>query len=78
MWTNQIADGPSHSFKNVPTIIWGSGGGYLEQGQYVDAGGATNNRLFNALIEAAVRDKMEWTENFGQGQGSGPLDVILA
>jgi hypothetical protein len=78
MWTNQVADGPSQSFKNVPTIIWGSGGGYLKQGQYVDAGGATNNQLFNALIEAAVRDKMEWTDNFGQGRGSGPLEVILA
>ena len=38
MWTNHIADGPSHSARNVPHIIWGNGGGYLKQGQYVDAG----------------------------------------
>src|SRR4029079_17060904 len=28
MWTNHVADGPSHSFKNVPTIIAGNAGGY--------------------------------------------------
>ena len=38
MWTNHVADGPTHSVQNVPHIIWGNGGGYLKQGQYVDAG----------------------------------------
>lgn len=78
LWTNHVADGPSHSFRNVPTIIAGSGGGYLKQGAYIDAGNVTNNRLFNGLIAAAVRDKTEWTENFGEGQGSGPIDGMLA
>ncbi|WP_437585248.1 DUF1552 domain-containing protein [Sorangium sp. So ce1000] len=78
MWTNHVSDGPSHSFRNVPTIIAGSGGGYLKQGAYIDAGDVTNNRLFNGLIAAAVRDKTEWTENFGEGKGSGPIDGMLA
>lgn len=78
MWTNHVADGPSHSFKNVPTIIAGNGGGYLKQGAYVDAGNVTNNRLFNTLISAAVRDKSEWTENFGKGSGSGGIDALKA
>jgi hypothetical protein len=78
MWTNQMADGPSHSFKNVPHIIVGDGGGYLKQGAFVDAGGATNNRLFNALINAAVRDQAPWTGNFGQGVGDGELAEVLA
>lgn len=78
LWTNHIADGPSHSFKNVPTIIAGDGGGYLKQGAYVDAGGVTNNRLFNTLITAAVRDKTDWTSNFGNGEDSGGIDELLA
>ena len=78
MWTNHIADGPSHSFKNVPTIIAGNAGGYLKQGAYVDAENVTNNRLFNTLIGAAVRDKGEWTTNFGDGSGSGGIDALLA
>ena len=78
LWTNHIADGPSHSFKNVPTIIAGNAGGYLKQGAYVDAGGVTNNRLFNTLIAAAVRDKMTWETNFGDGSNSGGIDELLA
>lgn len=78
MWTNQIADGPSHSFRNVPHIIAGNGGGYLKQGAYVDAGNATNNKLFNALINAAVRDQAPWTGNFGEGSGEGELSEIVA
>ena len=36
MWTSHVANGPSHSFNNLPIIIAGSAGGYLKQGQYVD------------------------------------------
>jgi len=78
MWTSNVADGPSHSYRNVPHIIAGSGGGYLKTGAYVDAGGVTTNKLFNALINAAVRDKMPWTDNFGRGSGTGELTEILA
>ena len=78
MWTNHVADGPSHSFRNVPTIIAGDAGGYLKQGAFVDAGNTTNNKLFNTLIAAAVRDKTSFAMNFGQGSGSGALDAIVA
>jgi hypothetical protein len=53
LWTSHVANGPSHSHRNLPYIIAGSGGGYLKQGQYVDGGGATNAKLFNTLITAA-------------------------
>lgn len=78
MWTNHVADGPSHSFKNVPHIIWGNGGGYLKQGAFIDAGNVTNNRLFNTLITAATRDKGAPVENFGKGSGTGPVQGMLA
>ena len=69
MWTNHIADGPSHAFKNVPVIIWGNGGSYLKQGQYVDAANAGNNKLLNTLISAAIRNTGSSMENFGDGSG---------
>jgi hypothetical protein len=53
LWTSHVSAGPSHGQRNLPYIIAGSGGGYLKQGQYVDAGGATNAKLFNTLITAA-------------------------
>lgn len=66
LWTNHINDGPAHSFSNIPTIIAGSGGGLLKQGEYVNLGGdsggggfgggnsgVTNDRLLNTLKTAA-------------------------
>jgi hypothetical protein len=78
MWTNHVADGPSHSMSNVPHIIWGNGGGYLKTGQFIDAGKVTNNKLFNTLITAAIRDKSTTTVNFGMGTGTGMIDGMLA
>ena len=75
MWTTSYAEGPSHSFLNIPHIIWGSGGGYLKQGQYVDAGGTANNRLLNTLLTAALQDTHTTVEDFGDGPG-GMLDVV--
>ncbi len=77
MWTNHVSDGPSHSFKNVPVILWGNARGYLKQGEYVDAAGSGNNRLLNTLISAAIQDTGMVVENFGEGAG-GQLDVIRA
>ena len=78
VWLTHIADGPSHSAKNVPHIIWGNGGGYLKPGQYVDAGSNFgNNRLLNTVITAAIRDKSTATVNFGSGT-AGELTAIKA
>ena len=78
VWLPHISDGPSHSAKNVPHIIWGNGGGYLKPGQYVDAGSNFgNNRLLNTLITAAIRDKSTAAVNFGSGT-AGELTAIKA
>jgi hypothetical protein len=52
MWTNHVADGPSHTMRNVPHIIWGSPGGYLKSGQFIDGGNAPNNRVLATLVSA--------------------------
>ncbi len=73
-WLTHISDGPSHSAKNVPHIIWGNGGGYLKQGEYIDAGAnITNNKLWNTIITAAIRDKSTAAVNFGVGTGTGEI-----
>ena len=79
VWLTHISDGPSHSGRNVPHIIWGNGGGYLKQGQYIDVGSnITNNKLFNTVIKAAIRDKSTAEVNFGVGTGTGELTAIKA
>lgn len=55
IWTNTLADGPTHGSRGVPMIVWGSGGGYLKQGQFVDAAGSGNNKVLNTLMAAATR-----------------------
>jgi len=77
LWTNGFSDGPTHSFVDVPHIIWGNAGGYLKQGEYVDAGDVGNNRLLNTMISAAIQDTGVTVEDFGQGPG-GQLDVMRA
>jgi hypothetical protein len=67
IWTNTIADGPSHSPKGVPMIIWGSGGGYLKQGAYIDARGVANAKVLNTLMAAATRDKTSDAPMIGSG-----------
>jgi len=76
LWTNHYAEGPSHSSRNVPHLIWGSGGGYLKQGQIVDAGSVVNGRLLSTLISAAVQDTGAVLNDFGTGVGQ--LDAIRA
>jgi hypothetical protein len=67
VWTNTLADGPTHSTRGVPMIVWGSGGGYLKQGTYIDTAGAPNARVLNTLIAAATRDKTTTPPAIGSG-----------
>lgn len=53
LWTNDLATGPPHGNNNLPHVIAGSGGGFLRQGQYIDAGGTTNNHFLSTLVNAA-------------------------
>jgi hypothetical protein len=80
LWTNHVSDGPSHSFKNVPHLIWGNGGGHLKQGEYVQVEkGTTNNKMLNTLITAnGVRKNGGPVEDFGEGSGGGQISQILA
>ena len=78
VFMTHISDGPSHSGRNVPHIIWGNGGGFLKTGQYIDAGNVTNNKLHNTLITAAIRDKSTATVDFGKGTGNGMIAGMLA
>lgn len=70
MWTSHVAAGPSHSFRNLPIIIAGSAGGYLKQGQYVNAGNVNNNKLYNTLASA-----MGCTNNGGPLENFGGSDL---
>jgi len=67
IWTNTLADGPTHSTHGVPMIVWGSGGGYLKQGAYIDTAGVANAKVLNTLMAAATRDKSPTAPAIGSG-----------
>lgn len=52
VWTNDLAD-KYHSYSNLPYILAGGCNGALKTGQYIDAGGVHNNKLWN-VVGAAV------------------------
>jgi hypothetical protein len=48
VYVNELADGSGHSWWDLPTIIAGSAGGYLKQGQYLKLSGAGSPIDYNA------------------------------
>jgi Protein of unknown function (DUF1552) len=52
LWTNDLANGPPHSYGNIPQVLAGGAGGYLRTGQYIDAGDVTHNQFLNTIINA--------------------------
>jgi hypothetical protein len=71
IWTNTLADGPSHGTRGVPMIIWGNAGGYLKQGQYIDTAGAANAKVLNTIMAAATRDVSPTAPAIGSGTFDG-------
>lgn len=67
LWTNDLANGPPHSYNNIPQIIAGSGGGFLRTGAYVDAGGVTHNKFLNTILSAVGlrNDSGDYYDSFG-------------
>lgn len=66
VWTNDLANGPPHSYSNVPQVVAG-GAGFLATGQYIDAGNVTHNQFLNTLINAAGirKDGGAFYDSFG-------------
>lgn len=72
-WSSHVSDGPTHSFQNLPIIIWGNAGGYLKtsgQHLHVDAG---MNNMMNTLISAATGTAVE---DFGEGDPGQIAELI--
>lgn len=75
VWTNSIADGPSHATRNVPMIVWGSAGGALRQGTYIDAAGSQNDAVLNTIIAAATADAATPATLLGGGKTLAAMKV---
>lgn len=81
LWTNDLSNGPPHSYDNVPQVVAGRGGGFLRTGQYIDAGGVTHNQFLSTLINAAGvrKDDGTYYDSFGDPELTpGVIDAMIA
>lgn len=79
MWINSVADGPPHGGNDIPIVLAGSAGGFLKTGNHVRMRGYTS-RVLNTIITAAGvrKDDGSWVDDFGDPDGRGFVDDIIA
>lgn len=68
VWTNDLGAGVSHTYRNIPWVMAGSGGGFLQTGQFVDLGGeVTHNKLLSTIASAVGvrKDDGDLVDDFG-------------
>ncbi|MCA9691460.1 MAG: DUF1552 domain-containing protein, partial [Myxococcales bacterium] len=55
VWYNDNGNGPAHSAMNIPYVMAGGAGGFLKQGQYIEAAGGEGNhaQMLNTIGTAA-------------------------
>jgi hypothetical protein len=78
LWTNDLANGPPHSYGNVPQVLAGGAGGFLRTGQYIDAGNVTHNKFLNTIINAVGIRNEDGSLYDSFGDASLPHGVISA
>ncbi len=80
VWLNDLAD-RYHGYGNVPHVCAGSCNDFLKTGQYIDAGGVTNNKFWNTVATAVGvrKDNDQWVDNFGDPSlEPGFIDAMIA
>jgi hypothetical protein len=80
IWTNDLSN-KYHSYSNVPFVCAGSCNDFLRTGQYIDAGGVDNNKLWNTVATAVGvrKDDGGYVDNFGdESLEPGLIDAMLA
>lgn len=81
VWCNDMGNGFSHEYLDVPFISVGSGNGFLKTGQFIDFNGVTHNKLFNTYINAfGIRNANGgFIKNFGDPDvEGGVLDELIS
>jgi uncharacterized protein DUF1552 len=78
LWTNDLANGPPHSYGNIPQVLAGGAAGYLRTGQYIDAGNVAHNKFLNTIINAVGIRNDDGSAYDRFGDASLPPGVISA
>jgi hypothetical protein len=77
LWCNEIADGPTHSRRQMPLVLAGSAGGYFKTGRALKYGGAAAGHVHNGLLISLCHAMGAAVESFGNpAYCHGPLPYL--
>jgi len=72
MWANELGDGDQHDRQNIPVVIGGGGGGYLDTGRHLNV-----DRPHNDLLVSLCRSMGVQTDSFGIDKfNNGPIQAL--
>lgn len=75
LWINEISQGNTHSQQNMPFVLAGGAGGFLDTGQYLEYTSASHNDLLVTLQNAYGIE----SDTFGDERfANGPLSELIA
>jgi hypothetical protein len=80
VWLNDLSN-KYHGYNDVPYICVGSCNDFLKTGQYIDADGVDNNKLFNTIATAVgcTKDNGDPVDNFGDSSlEPGFINAMIA
>jgi hypothetical protein len=69
-FSSEIEDGNSHAHVNLPVLLAGRGGGTIDSGRHINAGGRKISELFISILNSAGVDVRTF------GDGDRPLDGL--
>ncbi len=77
LWSTEVAEGESHSYKNMPYVLAGGAGGRLRTGRYLKFNDTRSNRLFVSICHAMGFPEVEFYGDTDAGDfGKGPLQGL--
>ena len=72
-------DGPTHGSTNIPYILGGNAGGFLETGVHIMSPGASHRGLTTVASAAGCRKPNgDLVDNFGDPMAPGLITEIIA
>lgn len=78
LFCSEMADGASHSTRDLPYLLVGGAGGALRTGRVVDARGAKNTQLLTTLAQALLGREPGAFPAFGDPSYPGTIPSLLA
>jgi hypothetical protein len=75
---SDVAEGNAHTYKDIPYVIVGRGGGFFKTGRFLQLPTQGTNRLFTSICHAMGFDDVTRYGDIDRDKGQGPLTALSA